>query len=343
MDGDAGAEPPQDDVFQEAPAQETASRVAESGPAGAGPTEGDVVVPLETEMPRRSRRTAEEVFEDPGDAPPQRSSSRPVAGPPSESQDWHLDEDDDAEPLPFPEPEVVSTRRRRRRRLGWTIGLVGVLVAVVGVLYFSPLLTIHHIQVERNDLLTESRAQELLQPLYGRPLPQVGNAQVQELLAEEPVVDDVVVQGELPDTLTVEIIEHPPVAEVLDGDELQFYNEHGEVISTFADPEDPEADDHATPRISEEAALRDDAVFSTIVAVLGELPASAREAMDSATADSIDSVQLILDDGRTVVWGGAERGAEKAVVLEAILASEAEDFTEVDTIDISTPDTPVTR
>lgn len=65
--------------------------------------------------------------------------------------------------------------------------------------------------------------------------------------------------------------------------------------------------------------------------------------MDSATADSIDSVQLILDDGRTVLWGGEDLGEAKATVLEAILASSAEDFTEAEIIDISTPDTPVTR
>lgn len=329
-------------------ATETPSPEAPSSEAPSPETDAadpDVVVPLGAESPRRMRFTAEEVFEDsdPDDTGGDPSRARQGRRARQEGAAPDPAADDDAEPLPFPEPEVVGTRRRRRRRLGWTAGLLGLLVALVAVLYFSPLLTIHHIQVERNDLLTEERAQELLQPLYGRPLPQVGNAQVQELLADEPVVEDVIVQGELPDTLTVEIIEHPPVAEVLEGDELLFFNEHGEVIRSFTDPEASAADGYATPRISEEAALQDEDVFATIVSVLGELPAGAREALDSATAESIDSVRLILDDGRTIVWGGADRGQEKAAVLEAVLATEAEDFTEVDTIDISTPDTPVTR
>lgn len=259
-----------------------------------------------------------------------------------------FDEDDvadteDAEPLAFPEPGTVTVRRRRRRGLLWAGGASALLVAIVAVLYFSPLLTIHHVQVDRHELLTEDRAQELLQPLYGRPLPQVGNAQVKELLADEAVVEDVVVQGELPDTLTVEVIEHPPVAEVDDGDALLFYNEHGEVIRSFEDPDDEDAQGYATPAISNEVAWQDDVVFGTIVSVLGELPASARESMDSATADSIDSVRLILDDGRTIFWGGEDHGADKAAVLEVLLDSDAPDFTDVDTIDISTPDTPVTR
>ncbi|MFD5820958.1 FtsQ-type POTRA domain-containing protein [Nesterenkonia xinjiangensis] len=300
-------------------------------PAAADPQleEDGTVVALGAERPRRARIAAEEVFDD--------------GGGPEEDPQWSSADSETAEPLPFPEPEVVGARRRRRRRFGWAAGVLGVLVAVVAVLYFSPLLTIQQVQVERNDLLTDGRAQELLQPLYGRPLPQVGNAQVQDLLAEEAVVEDVIVQGELPDTLTVEVVEHPPVAEVREGDGLLFYNEHGEVIRSFEDAGDDAAQGYATPRISHQAALQDEAVFRTIVSVLGELPPSAREAMDSATADSIDSVQLILDDGRTVLWGGEDLGEAKATVLEAILASSAEDFTEAEIIDISTPDTPVTR
>lgn len=259
-------------------------------------------------------------------------------------QNVFLEEDDDgSSPLSFPEPEAVAVRRRRRRGLLLLLAGLVVLVGIVATLYFSPLLTIRTVAVERNDLLTDERAQELLEPVYGRPLPQVGNRQVEELLAEEAVVDDVIVQGRLPDTLSVEILEHAPVAEVHQGEEILFYNEHGDVIRTFGEGEASAAEEYATPEISTDAALENEAVFGAIVSVLGELPEDARESMDSATAESIDSVQLVFDDGRTIVWGGNARGQEKAAVLEAILASESADFTEVETIDISTPDTPITQ
>lgn len=251
--------------------------------------------------------------------------------------------DEDAPLLEFPEPEAVASRRRRRRGLTLLLAAVAGLLVITATLHFSPLLTIHEVQLERNELLTDERAQELLQPVYGTPLPQVGNAQVEELLAEETVVDDVIVQGELPDTLRVEIVEHPPVAEVHDGDEIIFFNEEGERIRVFEDWEAPDAEGYATPEISSEAALQNQAVFRAIVSSLGELPPEARESMDSATADSIDSVSLLLEDGRTIVWGSEERGPEKAAVLERILASEAADFTEAETIDLSTPEAPVTR
>lgn len=268
---------------------------------------------------------------------------RKTAEEPVPDQNVFMEEDDGSSPLSFPEPEAVAVRRRRRRGLLLFLAGLAVLIGIVATLYFSPLLTIRTVAVERNDLLSDERVQELLEPVYGRPLPQVGNQQVEELLAEEAVVDDVIVQGRLPDTLSVEILEHAPVAEVHQEEEILFYNEHGDVIRIFGEEEASEAEEYATPEISTDAALENEAVFGAIVSVLGELPEEARESMDSATAESIDSVQLVLDDGRTIVWGSEERGPEKAAVLEAILASESADFTEVDTIDISTPDTPITQ
>lgn len=261
----------------------------------------------------------------------------------ADDPDIFQEEDADGSPLSFPEPEAVGRRRRRRR--GLLLILIGLLalIGIVVTLYFSPLLTIRTVTVDRNDLLSDERAQELLQPVYGRPLPQVGNRQVEELLAEEDVVDEVIVQGQLPDTLQVEILEHPPVAEVRQEGEIRFFNEHGEVIRTFDEDDSQEAEGYATPEISSDAALDSESVFGAIVSVLGELPEPARDSMESATAESIDSVQLILDDGRTIVWGSEERSAEKAAVLDAILASDAPEFTEVETIDISTPDTPITQ
>lgn len=251
----------------------------------------------------------------------------------------------DAEPSPlaFPEPENVTTRRRRRRYLLTAAGALAALLGLVAVLYFSPLLPVRHIEVTGNDLVTDQRANELLSDLYGEPMPQVGTGDVRQRLAEENAVAEVSAHLQLPSTLHVEVIEHLPVAEVHQDDDVMLYSEHGEVIRTFAGPEQLEAGDYATALIDSEAALNDEAVFGAIVEVLGELPIEARDQLDSAAAESIDSVQLDLTDGRTVVWGSAERGGEKAAVLQAVLASEDEEFTEVEVIDISTPSTPVTR
>lgn len=249
----------------------------------------------------------------------------------------------EASPLAFPEPENVTSRRRRRRYLISAAAALAALLGLVAVLYFSPLLPVRDIEVTGNDLLTDQRAQELLGDLYGEPMPQVGTSEVRQRLQDENAIAEVSAHLELPSTLHVEVVEHLPVAEVHQDDDVMLYSEHGEIIRTFAGAEQLEAGDYSTALIDSETALQDDAVFSTIVAVLGELPAEARNQLESAAADSIDSVQLDLSDGRTIVWGSEERGPEKAAVLQAILASEDAEFTEVEVIDISTPTTPVTR
>ncbi|GAA4830473.1 cell division protein FtsQ/DivIB [Garicola koreensis] len=245
--------------------------------------------------------------------------------------------------LSFPEPENITARRRRRRVLTALGAGLAVLLGLVAVLHFSPLLPVRDMEITGNELLTDARTDELLGDLYGEPMPQVGTAEVRQRLQEENVVADVEAHLELPHTLHIEITEHLPVAEVHQDQDVELYNEHGEVIRTFAGPEQLEAGDHAAVLIESEAALQDEAIFDAIVAVLGELPEQARGRLESAAAESIDSVQLELADGRTIVWGSDEDGAEKAAVLQAILASEDEAFTEAEVIDISTPTTPVTR
>lgn len=245
--------------------------------------------------------------------------------------------------LEFPEPEGTRVTRCRRRSLMALGTALAVLLGLVATLYFSPLLPLRSIEVQGNELLTDQRADELLADLYGEPVAQVSSGAVRHRLEQENVVADVSARIELPGTLHVEVLEHPPVAEVHQDSDVLLFSEHGEVIRTFAGPEQLEAGDYATPEISSEAALQDEAVFGTIVSVLGQLPEEARSQLDSATADSIDSVQLELADGRTIVWGSDERGEEKAAVLQAILGSEEQDFQESSTIDISTPSTPVSR
>ncbi|GAA1819877.1 cell division protein FtsQ/DivIB [Nesterenkonia flava] len=248
-----------------------------------------------------------------------------------------------AETLAFPEPEAVTQRKRRRRGLMLLGGVFALLLALVATLYFSPLLSIRHIEITGNDLLTDARAQELVSELYGTPLPQVGTREVSRMLEDESVVAEVDSTAELPHTLHITLVEHPPVAEVHEEDAVRFYNEHGQIIREFPGHEAMQAEGYPTAEISSEAALEDQAVFDTIVSVLGQLPEEAREATETATAGSIDSVQLQLRDGRTIIWGSDDQGQEKAAVLQAILASDAEEFTDVETIDISTPLTPVTR
>lgn len=239
-------------------------------------------------------------------------------------------------------PESDHRQRLRRRRMGLVIGIVSavLLAALVAVLYFSPLLAVRSIQVTGNDLLPTERAQQLLEPLQERPLPQVGTSQVEDLLAGEPTVQDVNVHAEPPHRITVEVIEHAPVAVVTHGDQATLYSATGAELARLS-AEDAEA--RGLPTIAAGTDVNDPEVFEVVTGVLGSLPEEILTQMTSASAETVDSVTLTLADGRTVLWGNAENGESKAVVLQALLTAEEDAEIPAQEFDVSIPDQPVTR
>lgn len=239
-------------------------------------------------------------------------------------------------------PETHGQARRRHRRVWWIsgAGLVVLLAVLSAVLYFSPVLAITTVTVSGTDLLARDRAVELLQPVRGRPLPQVGQRTVEELLADEPAVDTVRVHAEPPHGLSVEVVEHEPVAMVHDGADRILYSATGTALAIL--PRD-RATAYQLPSVASAEDVRDPEVFDAITSVLGTLPESIRTRMKSASAETIDSVTLTLTDGRTVLWGNPEQGPRKAQVLEALLKVPQDDQAPIREFDVSTPDRPVTR
>lgn len=239
-------------------------------------------------------------------------------------------------------PETPATARRRRRRLWWAGGAAAaVLLLVLGaVLYFSPLLAIRTVTVTGTDLLARDRAEELLGPVHGVPLPQVGRRTVEELLGGEPAVAEVAVRADPPASLAVEVTEHQPVAQVRRGDETVLYSAQGQALATLPASR---AEAYRLPSVSGSADISDPAVFDAITSVLGSLPDPIRERLESASARTVDSVTLTLEDGRTVLWGNADHGARKARVLTALLRVPQDETAPVTEFDVSTPDHPVTR
>lgn len=239
-------------------------------------------------------------------------------------------------------PETHGQARRRHRRVWWIsgAGLVALLAVLSAVLYFSPVLAITTVTVSGTDLLPRDRAVELLQPVRDRPLPQVGQRTVEELLAEEPAVDTVRVHAEPPHDLSVEVVEHEPVAMVHDGADRILYSAAGTALATL--PRDRAADYHL-PSVASAEDVRDPEVFDAITSVLGTLPESIRTRMESASAETVDSVTLTLTDGRTVLWGNPEQGPRKAQVLQALLKVPEDEQAPIREFDVSTPDRPVTR
>lgn len=236
--------------------------------------------------------------------------------------------------IAFPEPPG------RRRRRWWLTGIISAVLIVAGViayLVFSPALAVRTLDVQGNRLVPEDQITAALVPLIGTSLTQIGDDDVRALLDDFPPIEDVSVAAAPPSTLTVTVTERTPVAILESGGKFILIDSEGRQLTTVADRESV-----ALPLIDGGTNAVNSAVFSSIADVLAALPVDIRERLVHASAESIDSVELKLTDGKTIFWGSAEENRQKAQVIAALLTLPEQDRP-VNVYDVSTPSRPVTR
>lgn len=236
--------------------------------------------------------------------------------------------------LEFPAPP-----RRRRRRIIW-ISTVSALLAVAlffVFLFYSPVLALKTVVVEGTSLLPRDQAEAALEPLKGQTLPTISDADVEALLKDRPEIEKIDVAADPPSTLVVTVTERVPVAVLQDGDQHVLIDEQGTRLAVAADRASVPLPliDGGTEAVNAE-------VFPSITSVLAALPAEILAKLESASASTVDSVELKLASGQTVFWGSADANEAKAQVLEALMRMEPTD-PPVQVYDVSTPDRPVTR
>lgn len=239
-----------------------------------------------------------------------------------------------ADVLDFPAPR---RSHRLRNAILAACAVFLVLAGVVAYAVFSPALALRTIVIEGNSLVSTEEVSAALEPLMGTSLTRISHDQVRGLLSDQVPIEDVDIAAEPPSTLVVTVQERVPVAVLQKGEEFALIDSEGRELATVAS-----RDDARLPLIDGGTNAVNSEVFSSITAVLGELPPSILSRLNSASAGSVDSIRLSLSGDQRIFWGSAERGDEKARVLEALLAMPESDLP-VREFDVSTPDRPVTR
>lgn len=237
--------------------------------------------------------------------------------------------------LAFPEPKG----RRRRKKVLLAVGTV--LALVVGLLaaaIYSPVLALQTISVTGTRLATPAQVQAALEPLRGKPLPQISDDDVRGLLGSLVQVKSVSVEARPPSTLAVAVHERMPVALVKQGEQYLLVDVDGVQLATTDDPASA-----SLPVIDGGAGAIGQDLFRATAAVLGALPADVLAKLSNASAQSVDAVELKLVDGQTIVWGNASEKELKAKVLAALLKAPADPKNPVRVYDVSVPRHPVTR
>jgi cell division protein FtsQ len=237
--------------------------------------------------------------------------------------------------LTFPEPPA---KRRRRNILAALCTALVVVAALLAAAIFSPLLAVGTVSVSGTRLVTADQVKAALDPLKGRPLPQISDEEVARLLEPLVQVKSVSTQARPPSELVVEVRERVPVALVKQGEQYQLVDVDGVVLATTSDTASV-----ALPVIDGGAGTIGKELFQATAAVLGALPLDILARLSNASAQSVDAVELKLVDGQTIVWGNAGEKELKAKVLEALLKVPADPKNPVRVYDVSAPRHPVTR
>jgi cell division septal protein FtsQ len=247
--------------------------------------------------------------------------------------------------VPSPVTSLRSRRRSRRRlsprrRLLVTLATVLVLGGLVAwVLLGSPLLAVRAVQVDGADGLSEEQVVATAGIAEGTPLVRVDTEAAAARVAALPQVASVEVTRGWPNTVVVTLAERVPVAVVADGGTRRLVDATGLVFDTITGT----VPDGVVPLDVAEPGP-DDAATAAALSALTALPRDVRDEVTGVAARTADDVTLTLTDGRSVLWGSADRTDRKAEVLAALLQQiQSGELDPADTLDVSTPDSVVLR
>ncbi|MGJ3507318.1 cell division protein FtsQ/DivIB [Enemella sp. A6] len=225
-------------------------------------------------------------------------------------------------------------RRNRRRRIGIRTILVTVLVVLlagagVWLVGFSSVLAVRDISVSGAKLLSEDQVRDTAQVPLGVPLARLDTDRIGSRLADLPPVRSVDVSRSWPHTLHIEIIERTPRFVAHNKGTWMLVDDTG-----FGYSEVNEAPEDLV--VAKEVP---DGEWSDTAQVVRALPSTVAERAQSVTTRGPNAIVIHLDRGVRIEWGGADRSADKALVLSSLMTAAPN----AKVYNVSAPDHPTTR
>ena len=227
---------------------------------------------------------------------------------------------------------ALSHRRRAWQRWLLWLTAAGVVALLGWVVGWSALLGVDDIEVSGVSGAEAAAVAELAAVPTGTPLARVDTDAVADRVRERITVAEVSVRRSWPGTLSVDVVPRTAALvvknpqgrlEVVDAEGIAFA-----VVRTA--PKGVPVVTATGSRGTTPGALQ------SSLALLHALPADLSGDVTALTVSSADLVTFTLGS-RTVVWGSGEQPARKVAILRALLRTKAK------VIDVSAPDTPVTR
>ena len=207
---------------------------------------------------------------------------------------------------------ALARRRRPWRRVLVALTAVGVVAALVWLFGWSTVLGVRKVEVMG---MEGAQAKAVAERVRG-----------------ERRVAEVSVRRSWPGTLVVDVVARTPAIVVRNPQgQLEVVDATG---VSFAVVKKAPAGVPVVTALGAQGTSR--GALKAALALLDELPPELASDVSAVKVSSATLITFTLG-ARTIVWGGGEEAARKVEILRALLATDAK------TIDVSAPDTPVTR
>ncbi len=215
----------------------------------------------------------------------------------------------------------------------WLLGVVAASAVALGVwaLLFSSWLATQQVDVTGNDIVPAQDVVKAAAIQDGTPLLRVNLDAVRQQVAALPSVATVSVHRGWPHTIDITVTERTPLATVLSHGSWYAMDKAGVLFHPLS------LRDPALPVVVL-APGADAAARAEVASVVSVLPRDLLASMRRVKARSMDSITLVLSDGRHVVWGSAEESSRKVDVLAVLLEQQR-----ASVYDVSVPEEPTTR
>jgi cell division protein FtsQ len=221
-----------------------------------------------------------------------------------------------------------ARQRRLRAAMPWAVagGVLALAGLVAWVLFGTGLFGVREVRVVGTELVTPVQVRQAAAVPDNVPLARVDLAATARRIGELPPVEQATVTRDWPHSLVVRVVERTPVAVVPQGDRFVVVDRSG--VAFRDEPSRPAGLPLA--RVARPGPA--DPETRAALDVLAALTPQLREALVDVTVEGLARITVRLSGGRTIVWGDATRGEDKARVATTLLGRNA------DTIDVSAPD-----
>ena len=221
-------------------------------------------------------------------------------------------------------------RWRRVRMIVLALLLVAALSASMWLVFFSSYVTARTVDVTGTRTVEESLVKQTAEVPTGTPLARLDLDAIAARVEAIASVRRVEVARGWPHTVHIAVTERIPVAVIDRGNGLQAVDAGGVLFGSY------DTRPRRLPLVRTQPDTPGEALVES-ARVVDALPPRVARRVDVVEVGSVDEIELVLANGRRVVWGSAEDSEQKAEVLAVLLKRPGS------TIDVSVPGRPTTK